>query len=78
MSERSLGHSSAPSELRRSGKRTFDRPYPRTDLPIREYDVTPDGRRFLLLHEDRPPIKVTEMILVQNWVEELKKRVPTK
>ena len=26
---------------------------------------------------DRPPVKPTQMILVQNWFEELKRRVPT-
>jgi hypothetical protein len=44
--------------------------------PIRGYDVTPDGRRFLMVEtKERPPIKATQMILVQNWVEELKRRV---
>ncbi len=59
-------------------KALFEHSYPKTDLPIREYDVTSDGRRFLVLHEDRPPIKVTEMVLVQNWLDELKRRVPPK
>jgi hypothetical protein len=46
---------------------------------IRGYDVTADGRRFLMVQQkDRPPVTVTDMILVQNWVEELKARVPTK
>jgi eukaryotic-like serine/threonine-protein kinase len=59
-------------------KALFERTYPRTDLPIREYDVTPEGHEFLVLHEDRPSIKVTEMVLVQNWIEELRRRVPTR
>jgi dipeptidyl aminopeptidase/acylaminoacyl peptidase len=43
------------------------------------YDVTPDGRRFLMMKEStagnrsRPP----EMVVVLNWREELKARVPT-
>jgi len=43
------------------------------------YDVTPDGRRFLMMKEstagDRshPP----NMVIVLNWHEELKRRVPT-
>ena len=46
---------------------------------IRGYDVTPDGRRFLMVKQkERPPVSAAEMILVQNWVEELKARVPTK
>jgi hypothetical protein len=46
---------------------------------VRGYDVTPDGRRFLMVQQkERPPIKATQMILVQNWLEELKRLVPTK
>jgi Tol biopolymer transport system component len=44
---------------------------------IRSYDVSTDGRRFLMVtQKERAPVKVTTMILVQNWVEELKARVP--
>jgi hypothetical protein len=46
---------------------------------IRSYDVTADGRRFLMVQQkERPPVSASEMILVQNWLEELKARVPTK
>ena len=35
--------------------------------------------RFLMVQQkERPPVKVSEMILVQNWLEELKARVPGK
>jgi serine/threonine-protein kinase len=45
----------------------------------RGYDVTPDGQRSLMAQtKERPPAKVTQIILVQNWGEELKARVPTK
>jgi serine/threonine-protein kinase len=48
-------------------------------VPLRGYDVTPDGRRFLMVQsKERPPIKVTQMILVQHWVEELKRLAPAK
>jgi len=37
-----------------------------------------DGKRFLMVRqEERKPTPVTEMILVQNWFEELKRLVPT-
>jgi hypothetical protein len=43
------------------------------------YDVSPDGQRFLMVQEkERLHAKVTQMILVQNWFEELKRRVPAK
>ncbi len=40
------------------------------------YDVTPDGQRFVMIdasESDPPPI---ELVLVQNWAEELKRLVP--
>ena len=44
----------------------------------RMYDVSPDGRRFLLIKESRsegaaPP---PQLIVVQHWLEELKRLVP--
>jgi serine/threonine-protein kinase len=47
--------------------------------PIRGYDVTGDGQRFLMIRykEQSPERAVREVILVQNWFEELKRRVPT-
>ena len=40
----------------------------------RTYDVSPDGKRFLMIKERESP---AELILVQNWFEELKRLVPT-
>ena len=40
----------------------------------RSYDISPDGQRFLMIKEDPAPL---ELILVQNWFEELKRLVPT-
>ena len=46
---------------------------------VRPYDVSRDGRRFLMVKQkERAPIVPAQMILVQNWFEELKVRVPTK
>jgi serine/threonine-protein kinase len=57
----------------------FQRPAPLALTGTRVYDVTPDAKRFLMTEDKpRPPIKLTEMILVQNWFEELTRRVPTK
>jgi len=45
---------------------------------VRIYDITPDGRRFLIRQKkdyDLPP--VTELSLVRNWFEELKRLSPT-
>jgi serine/threonine-protein kinase len=52
----------------------------RSTAPVRGYDVTPDGRRFLMVRLDtQPPAPAhAEIMLVLNWLEELKRRVPTK
>ena len=46
--------------------------------PIRTWDLSLDGQRFLMVKlDERKPTVVTEMILVQNWFEELKRLAPT-
>jgi len=44
----------------------------------RNYDIHPDGKRFLMIKEvegqEQGPI--TELIVVENWFEKLKRRVP--
>jgi hypothetical protein len=56
----------------------FEGPF-RIDGPFRAYDVTPDGQRFLLVREiAQPPARLSQMVLVQNWFEELKREAPTK
>ena len=46
---------------------------------IRHYDVTADGQRFLMIKEDPANDAASaQIILVQNWFEELKRLVPTK
>jgi serine/threonine-protein kinase len=47
--------------------------------PIRGYDISLDDKRFLMVKREERPLKpVTEMILIQNWFEELKRLVPTR
>ena len=45
------------------------------------YDMSPDGERFLMLKEATAADQTaapTQMVAVLNWIEELKQRVPTK
>ena len=43
-----------------------------------DYDVAPDGKRFLMIKESESDENASiELILVQNWFEELKRLVPT-
>jgi hypothetical protein len=46
----------------------------------RNYDVAPDGKRFLMAVNAEPMTNraPAQMIFVQNWFEELKRLVPTK
>ena len=49
-------------------------PVPRT------YDVSPDGQKLLMIKETRPAGDATpppQLVIVQNWHEELKRLVPT-
>jgi Tol biopolymer transport system component len=56
----------------------FEGPF-RIDGPFRTYDVTPDGQRFLMVQEiAQPAARLSHMVLVQNWTEELKRVVPAK
>ena len=46
----------------------------------REYDIHPDGQRFLMIKQAPQTEEASaraEIILVQNWSEELKRLVPT-
>jgi eukaryotic-like serine/threonine-protein kinase len=68
--------STTPTFVAGSPRVLFEGPF-RNDGPFRGYDITPDGQRFLMVQEvPQPPTSVSQMILVQNWVEELKQRVP--
>jgi hypothetical protein len=45
---------------------------------VRDWDVSLDGNRFLMVKlGERRPEPVTELILVQNWFQELKRLCPT-
>jgi Tol biopolymer transport system component len=48
-----------------------------TSGPARGYDVTPDGQRFLFMRAvDVPPPPAPPMVLVENWLQELKRLAP--
>jgi serine/threonine-protein kinase len=47
--------------------------------PTRNWDLWPDGHGFLMVKtEETKPQPATEIILVQNWIEELKRLIPTR
>jgi Tol biopolymer transport system component len=47
-----------------------------TGLSDRTYDVTADGRRFVMIRMTEPPQRT--LAVVQHWVGDLSRRVPTK
>ena len=55
----------------------FERPYVLATVPISNYDVSPDGRRFLMVKGDEQSTTASQINIVLNWFEELKRRVPT-
>jgi hypothetical protein len=55
----------------------FEKPGFQGGYTNQTWDLSMDGQRFLMVKfEDKKPQPVTEMILVQNWFEELKRLVP--
>jgi hypothetical protein len=56
-------------------ERLFSLPSPNGTWTVPNYDVTSDGRFVMLLGNEE--IEPAELVVVVNWFEELKERVPT-
>ena len=57
----------------------FEGQYERAFVFRPNYDVTPDGQRFLMVQESEQEREAVRQInVVQNWLEELERRVPTR
>ena len=60
--------------------KVFDAKYS-TPFPPRPYDVSADGKRFLMLKDSAggdPNATPVRMVAVEHWFEELKQRVDRK
>ena len=55
----------------------FEGPYLTTQATMPYYDVSADGQRFLMIKRNEQATPLTQIVLVQNWFEELKQKVPT-
>jgi serine/threonine-protein kinase len=56
----------------------FEGPYRRSTTPTTaQYDVSADGQRFLMVQEEAQEAEATQLNVVLNWFEELKRVVPT-
>jgi serine/threonine protein kinase len=56
----------------------FEGPYQLSLSPIAAYDVSANGQRFLMIkpNEQTSSSAPTQIVVVQNWFEELKQKVP--
>ena len=68
-----------PSLMVGTPERLFDWRYFAQPTPFRYHDISPDGQRFLMIR--RPSTadagaERTEINVIQNWLEELKRLVP--
>jgi hypothetical protein len=56
----------------------FEGSYGRSEFPLvgMAYDASPDGQRFLMIKQTEGETATTQIVVVQNWFEELKRRVP--
>jgi hypothetical protein len=51
--------------------------YGLASVPVANYDVSPDGQRFLMVKPSEQAASLSQIVVVQNWFEELKQKVPT-
>jgi serine/threonine-protein kinase len=58
-------------------KMLFEGPYVPTPRSFPDYDVSPDGQRFLMLKASEQGQAPAQINVVLNWFEELKRRVPS-
>jgi hypothetical protein len=65
-----------PAFSARAPRLLFEGEY-KTSLPA-NFDVSPDGRRFIMIKPAATADARSRLVVVQNWTEELKRLVPTK
>jgi hypothetical protein len=53
----------------------FEGHYVADKVRQRNYDVTPDGQRFVMVKPSEQELAATQINVVLNWFEELKRRV---
>jgi serine/threonine protein kinase/Tol biopolymer transport system component len=67
----------APTVVVGKPRKVFERSYNRSDAFWPNYDVSPDGQRFLMI-KGSPPLAASRINVLLDWPEELKRLVPTK
>ena len=54
----------------------FEKQYVRTPWPLTNYDVTPEGQRFVMVKASEQQLATGQIHVVLNWFEELRRLVP--
>jgi Tol biopolymer transport system component len=73
------GNAARPPGFSASSPRLlFEGRYEYSAFATSDYDVSPDGQRFLMVQSGRPEQAPTQIQVVLNWAEELKRKVPAK
>jgi len=58
-------------------RKLFEVGWDPASVPVRSYDVYPDGQSFILARPDElPDLRATRLNVVLNWFDELKRRAP--
>jgi Tol biopolymer transport system component/predicted Ser/Thr protein kinase len=71
-----LDYSAQPAFSAGKPRMLFEGPYLTTARSIPDYDVSPDGQRFLMLRAPDQAQAPAQISVVLNWLEELKQKVP--
>jgi serine/threonine protein kinase len=71
-----VGVSTQPTFSAGKAELLFEGHYQTTNASLPQYDVSPDGQRFLMVKDAGTEQSTTQINIVQNWFEELKLRVP--
>ncbi len=70
-----VGIKTEPTFTQGSPAVLFTGNYQQTNRGTQQYDVTPDGQRFLMIKQEQT--EGAQINVVLNWFEELKRLVPT-
>jgi serine/threonine protein kinase len=72
-----VDYSAQPAFSADKPRMLFEGPYLPTPRSFPDYDVSPDGQRFLMLRAPEQAQAAAPINVVLNWFEELKQKVPT-
>jgi serine/threonine-protein kinase len=69
----SAGIGPGPAPETSSPRLLFEARYERPPGPLPNYDLSPDGRRILTIKGAAPPDAISQIVVVQNWFDELRR-----